>query len=153
MAVGLATHIPDPVARLRLIHRYAVAGKKQIDALGSGTVMDVSDSVAPAVLAEGIRTMARASQMAEVPVPFHTMISNVPGPQDTLFLGEAELVTPIGLGPVRDNMGLFHIVSGGANITSLSFSACQKMLPDPDFYQRCMQRSFAALRSAAVYCG
>jgi hypothetical protein len=41
--VGLGTAEPDPVARLRLVHRYAVAGKKQIDALGTGTVMDISD--------------------------------------------------------------------------------------------------------------
>jgi diacylglycerol O-acyltransferase len=58
MVVGLATNMADPVERLRMVHRYAVAGKKQINALGSGTVMDISDSLTPGVLAEGIRTMA-----------------------------------------------------------------------------------------------
>jgi WS/DGAT/MGAT family acyltransferase len=150
MAVGLATHMSDPVERLRTIHRYAVAGKKQIDALGSGTVMDISDSLTPGVLAEGIRTMAWASRLAEMPVPFHTMISNVPGPPTALYLGQANLVVPIGLGPIRDNMGLFHIVSGSDTMMSLSFSACKKLLPDADFYQQCLQNSFAALLGRAL---
>jgi len=150
MAVGLATHMTDPVERLRMVHRYAVAGKKQIDALGSGTVMDISDSLTPGVLAEGIRTMAWASRIAEMPVPFHTMISNVPGPPTALFLGDAELVVPIGLGPIRDNMGLFHIVSSSETMMSLSFSACKKLIPDADFYQQCLHNSFAALLGRAL---
>jgi WS/DGAT/MGAT family acyltransferase len=150
MPVGLATHLADPVERLRLIHRYAVAGKKQIDALGSGTVMDISDSLTPAVLAEGIRTMAWASQVAEFPVPFHTMISHVPGPPSELRLEGARLVIPLGLGPIRDNMGLFHIVSSSDTRMSLSFSACRRLLPDPDFYQQCLQNAFSSLLGRAL---
>jgi len=150
MAVGLATHLADPVERLRMVHRYAVAGKKQINALGSGTVMDISDSLTPGILAEGIRTLAWASRMAEIPVPFHTMISNVPGPASPLFLGQAKLVVPIGLGPVRDNMGLFHIVSSSETMMSVSFSACKKLLPDAGFYQQCLDNAFAALLGRAM---
>jgi WS/DGAT/MGAT family acyltransferase len=150
MMVGLATHIADPVERLRMVHRYAVAGKKQINALGTGTVMDISDSVAPGILAEGIRTLAWASRMADVPIPFHTMISNVPGPHYRVTLGEAELAACLGLGPVRDNMGLFHIVSNSEKTFSLSFSACSKLLPDPGFYQACLRKSFIELRERAL---
>jgi len=149
MIVGLATHIADPVERLRMIHQYAVAGKKQITALGSGTVMDISDSLTPSMLAEGMKTIARARQVIDIPVPFHTMISNVPGPANALFLGEAELVIPIGLGPVRDNMGLFHIVSSSQSMMSLSFSACRKLLPDAAHYQQCLQNAFAELLDSA----
>ena len=139
-----------PVERLRLIHRYAVAGKRQIDALGSGTVMDISDSLPPGVLAEGIRSMAWARRLVEIPVPFHTMVSNVPGPNTALHLGAAKLVVPLGLGPVRDNMGLFHIVSNSDSILSVSFSACSKLLPDGEFYQQCLRNAFAALLGRAL---
>jgi diacylglycerol O-acyltransferase len=149
MIVGLATHVEDPVKRLRLIHRYAVAGKKQITALGTGTVMDISNSIAPGLLAEGIRTMAWASRMADAPVPFHTMVSNVPGPDQPLYLGKARLAVPMGLGPIRDNMGLFHIVSNSDTMMSLSFSACRRMLPDPEFYEACLEESFNDLAAAA----
>jgi len=150
MQVGLATFEGDPVKRLQLVHRYAVAGKKHIDALGTGTVMDISDSVAPAVLARGIKSIARASRLVDMPVPFHTMISNVPGPSGQLFLGDAEFVAPIGLGPLRDNMGLFHIVSNGPEVLSLSFSACRDMLPDPVYYEECLENAFAELQEKSV---
>lgn len=145
MMVGLASTTDNPVQRLRLVHRYAVAGKKRIDALGTGTVMDISDSVSPNILAGGIRAMAQASLMVLAPVPFHTMVSHVPGPSAPLRLGKAELVVPLGFGPVRDNMGLFHIVSSSSSKVSLSFSACDRLLPDGEFYKQCLQRAFTAL--------
>ncbi len=145
MKVGLATNVVDPIARLRAVHRYAVSGKKQINALGSGTIMDISDSVPPGLLAEGIRTMAWASEMADMPVPFHTMVSNVPGPQQPLFLKGAKLAVPIGLGPVRDNMGLFHIVSNANDMMSISFSGCRRLLPDPSAYEDCIRNAFDEL--------
>ena len=46
------------------------------------------------------------------------------------------MVVPQGLGPVRDNMGLFHIVSS-------------KLLPDAEFYQQCLRHAFAALLGQA----
>lgn len=150
MMVGLATATDDPVERLRLVHRYAVAGKKRINALGTGTVMDISDSVSPNILAGGIRAMARASVMALAPVPFHTMVSNVPGPHAALRLGQAELVVPLGFGPVRDNMGLFHIVSSSDSRVSLSFSACERLMPDGEFYEQCLQRAYTALTGQAL---
>jgi WS/DGAT/MGAT family acyltransferase len=145
MRVGLATSIADPVERLRFVHRYAVAGKKQIGALGTGTIMDISDSVSPNILAGGIRAMAQASRIADVPVPFHTMVSNVPGPTVPMRLGDAELVVPIGFGPVRDNMGLFHILSGSRGMVSLTFTACARLMPDGEHYQQCLHNACSDL--------
>lgn len=150
MRVGLATAAADPIERLRLVHRYALAGKKQIGALGTGTIMDISDSVSPNILAGGIKVIAQASRIADVPVPFHTMVSNVPGPSKRLRLGEAELVVPLGFGPVRDNMGLFHIVSSSRRMLSLSFTACARQMPDGEFYGRCLHEAYSALCEQAL---
>jgi WS/DGAT/MGAT family acyltransferase len=150
MRVGLGTVVTDPVERLRLVHRYAVAGKKHIDALGTGTVMDISDSVSPNILARGIRMMASASKIADAPVPFHTMVSSVPGPPRPMRLGAAELVVPLGFGPVRDNMGLFHIVSSSHSRVSLSFNACARLMPAGGIYQQCLRDAFTALYEQAM---
>ena len=83
-------------------------------------------------------------------MPFHTMISNVPGPPSELRLEGARLVTPLGLGPIRDNMGLFHIVSSSDTRMSLSFSACRRLVPDPIFYQQCLQNAFSSLLGRAL---
>lgn len=150
MAVGLATNIDDPIERVIMIHRFAVAGKREIKALGTGTVMDISDSLPPTVLAEGIRTLAWASQLAPVPVPFHTMISNVPGPGGEQFLEGLPLFACAGLGPVRDNMGLFHIISTTRQTVSLSFSACSGLLRDSKAYRGCIEASFGELYQQAT---
>ncbi len=78
------------------------------------------------------------------------MVSNVPGSMVPLRLGTAELVVPFGFGPVRDNMGLFHIVSNSQDRVSLSFSACDRLMPDPEFYRECLQRARAALLEGAA---
>ena len=48
---------------------------------------------------------------------------NVPGPISPLLLEGAQLVVPIGPGPIRDNMGLFHIVSSSDSMTHRHFTA------------------------------
>ena len=148
MTVGLATSIEDPIERARMIHRFAVAGKRAIKALGTGTIMDISDSVPPSILAEGIRTLALASRLAPVPVPFHTMVSNVPGPAGEQAINGLPLVACTGLGPVRDNMGLFHIISSTDQMMSLSFNACAQLVPDGEHYRECISTAFDELHQA-----
>jgi diacylglycerol O-acyltransferase len=58
MQVGLATDLADPIERVRTVHQYALMG---INTLGTGSVMDTSDSVAPSLLAEGLRALSFAS--------------------------------------------------------------------------------------------
>ena len=150
MQVGLATDIEDPVERVRTVHQYALMGKARINTLGTGTVMDISDSVAPGVLAEGLRALSFAStRVSEMPVPFHVMISNVPGPQKPISLCGAPLYCLIGLGPIRHSMGLFHVVSNSAEFYTISFTSCRSILPDAEFYEHCLQQSFEQLLAAA----
>ncbi|MEH6582495.1 MAG: wax ester/triacylglycerol synthase family O-acyltransferase [Halioglobus sp.] len=151
MQVGLATDIADPVERLRAVHQYALMGKAKISTLGTGTVMDISDSVAPGVLAEGLRALSFAStRVSEIPVPFHVMISNVPGPPASISLHGAPLYSLLGLGPIRHSMGLFHVVSNTAEVFTITFTSCRSIMPDSDFYEQCLQESFTALLEAST---
>lgn len=150
MQIGLATDIADPLERVRAVHQYALMGKAKINTLGTGTVMDISASVAPVVLAEGLRALSFAStRVAEIPVPFHVMISNVPGPRESLYLNGAPLHSIIGLGPIRHSMGLFHVVTQSFERYSISFTSCQSILGDADFYEQCLRNSFEELQAAA----
>ena len=152
MQIGLATDVADPVERVRAVHQYALMGKARINTLGTGTVMDISDSVAPGVLAEGLRALSFAStRVSEMPVPFHVMISNVPGPAKPISLGGAPLYSLIGLGPIRHSMGLFHVVSNSAEIYTISFTSCPAIMPDAEFYERCLRESFEELLAAALF--
>jgi diacylglycerol O-acyltransferase len=152
MQIGLATDIADPVERVRTVHQYALLGKARINTLGTGTVMDISESVAPGVLAEGLRALSFAStRVSEMPVPFHVMISNVPGPSEPISLGGAPLCSLIGLGPIRHSMGLFHVVSNSAETYTISFTSCRSIMPDAEFYERCLRESFKELLTAALF--
>ncbi|MFK7730121.1 MAG: wax ester/triacylglycerol synthase family O-acyltransferase [Pseudomonadales bacterium] len=150
LQVGLATDLEDPVERLRAIHQYAVRGKKKLNAMGSGTIMDISDSMAPAALAEGLRALSFAStRIADIPVPFHVMVSNVPGPSQPLDLQGWPLHSLMGFGPIRHTMGLFHIVTQTEYEQSISFVSCDSILPDAEFYEQCLQDSFLELCHAS----
>jgi WS/DGAT/MGAT family acyltransferase len=150
MQIGLATDIADPVERVRAVHQYALMGKAKINALGTGTVMDISDSVTPGMLAEGMRALSFAStRVSEMPVPFHVMVSNVPGPLEPISLHGAPLHSLVGLGPIRHSMGLFHVVSNSAEFYTISFTSCHSIMPDAEFYEQCLQESFRDLLAAS----
>jgi hypothetical protein len=76
------------------------------------------------------------------------MISNVPGPDGDQQLAGAPLLACLGLGPVRDNMGLFHIVSSTSSRFSIAFNACGKLLPDANDYLSCLEAALDDLRQA-----
>ena len=151
MQIGLASDLADPVERLRAVHQYALEGKAKIKALGTDTVMEISDSIAPAMLAETLRGVFLATLIHDdIPVPFHVMVSNVPGPDQPLQLAGAELHSILGLGPIRHTMALFHILTHSAEIYSITFTSCRAVMSDFAFYELCLQESFAELLAAAT---
>jgi hypothetical protein len=102
------------------------------------------------MLAEGMRALSFAStRVSEMPVPFHVMVSNVPGPLEPIALHGAPLHSLIGLGPIRHSMGLFHVVSNSAEYFTISFTSCRSIMPDAEFYEQCLQESFWELLAAS----
>ncbi|MBT8138170.1 MAG: wax ester/triacylglycerol synthase family O-acyltransferase [Gammaproteobacteria bacterium] len=148
MQVGLATDISDPIQRLRAIHEYALIGKAKTKALGKESLKQVSDSLSPVILAEGIKLISFATMATDLPVPFHVLVSNVPGSVKPLALQGHPVHALFGLGPLRDSMGLFHIVSNTDKRYAISFTSCESMMPDADFYEACLHDSYASLLAA-----
>jgi diacylglycerol O-acyltransferase len=150
MAISLATDVKDPVERLRAVHQSAVGGKEYSAALGSGAMMDITESLAPRVLGLGMQAAMATALGTAMQLPIQTMVSNVPGPQQPLYLAGARVYSMMGMGPVLDNMGLFHGVISGAGFISINFTACRDMLPDPEFYLACMKEAFEELKAMAL---
>jgi diacylglycerol O-acyltransferase len=150
MQVGLATDIANPVERLRAVHQYALIGKASINNLGTGTIMDISDSMAPGILAEGLKVLRYATTVGDIPLPFHVIISNVPGPAKPISLDQHPLHWVIGLGPIRHSMGVFHVITRCADNHAISFTSCSSIMPDPTFYEQCLNTSAANLLDAAL---
>jgi WS/DGAT/MGAT family acyltransferase len=148
MNISMATDIEDPLQRLQAVQHSANQAKAYAAALGTSVLMDVSEIMVPQVLGMGMRAVSYAAANTNMPVPSHVVVSNIPGPQQPLYLAGARVHLLTGLGPLLHMMGLFHAVLSGAGRITINFVSCRSMLPDPEFYQQCLQESFEELRSA-----
>ncbi|MCB1842978.1 MAG: wax ester/triacylglycerol synthase family O-acyltransferase [Halioglobus sp.] len=150
LVIGMATDIADPLERLRAVHSNAESSKSYSNTLGSSVIVDISEILIPQVLGWGFQAAMLAATRSDIPIPFHTIISNVPGPQFPLYLAGANVHMMMGIGPLLHMMGLFHAVISGAGKLTINFVSCREMLPDPQFYRECLEESFLELRTAAT---
>jgi len=150
MRIPLRTDIADPVARLAAVHTGSQSSKRFAKTAGVHSMSDIADSLSPGWLALGIRALTAEKVSDRVPTPLHTVVSNVPGPPVDLFLRGARLRLVLGLGPLIDQVGLFHAVTSVGGSMAITFTSCASMLPDPEFYRQCLLDAFESLCTAAA---
>ena len=130
-----------------------MSSKAYADALGPRMAVDVTNVLPGGMLSLAMRA-ASATGLTEAAVIFNTVVTNVPGPTQQLYFCGAKMVDGMNFGPLLPNVGLFHIVYSSVldkvGTISISFSACRKMLPDPEFYSACLQESFDELKAACL---
>jgi diacylglycerol O-acyltransferase / wax synthase len=81
---------------------------------------------------------------------FEALVTNVRGVQIPLYFSGARAVFMSGTGPVADGMGLFHHGIGSYNgMMPICFSVDRSMMPDPQFYERCLDEAVAELLERA----
>ena len=135
---------------MHAIHESAVEAKRMTGIIGADTAtklpMNLPAPIAASLLPAVTELMARSGI-----TPFNTLITNVPGIQQPLYLAGAEMVALMGIIPVVDQMGLTHAVFSYNGKLSIAFTGWRDMLPDPDFYARCLEASYAELRDAALH--
>ncbi len=148
MTIDMATDIADPVKRLQAVMAHSQDSKETSQVVGTGVMMDVSRALWPQFTNMTLRAAMLAAERDAMPMPIHTVISNVPGPQDPLYLAGARVHMLMGLGPLVDMSGLFHAVISGMGLISINFMSCRDMMPDPDFYKQCLVDSYEALERA-----
>lgn len=150
MTISLASDVEDPLERLQAVSQSAQDGKAYTNAIGANAMMDITQSLSPQVLGLGMRAAMVAALRSDMEMPVQTVVSNVPGPQIPLYLAGARIHAMMGMGPVLDNVGLFHGVISGAGKICINATACREMLPDPGFYRECLEEAFQELKSAAL---
>jgi diacylglycerol O-acyltransferase len=149
MFVPLHTDVSDARARLQAVHASTAAAKELQNAVGARTLTDLNKFVPAATAALAGRMAATMSIANEnVPPPYNTVVTNVPGPQQPLYMAGARMVASYGFGMVHDNMGLMNVVSSYVGRLSVSLTADRDMMPDPAFYADCIQREHDALTAA-----
>lgn len=113
MSVSLATHIDDPVERLRVIHRSTLSAKELTKAVRAHGIKSIGE-VAPPFLVDMASRAAWATDIGRhAPVIQNVVVSNVPGPSTALYICGCQ-VTGLYAGSVL-------IANGGLNVTLLSY--------------------------------
>ena len=150
MIAPLGTHIEDPLERLEYVYSQTTNSKAMTDALGARNMTEMS-KVSPALfLALAAQAYTRLGLANRVALPFTTVVTNVPGPPVPIYSAGARLESMMGLLCLTDGLGLGHVVQSYVKEATIAFTACRKLLPDPEFYAQCIEDSFNELREAAA---
>jgi diacylglycerol O-acyltransferase / wax synthase len=150
MTVAIGTDIEQPLARLAAVHADATASKEMTQAVGAKLMTDYSQFIPSTTAALAARLYTNLGIANRTNPIFNCVITNVPGPQVPLYCAGARMVAQFGLGPVFDGMGLIFPVVSYCGAITISATACREMLPDPEFFAACIQRSYDELQAAAA---
>ncbi len=150
MIIDTASDVTDPVARLCAVRQSSAEAKATSAAVGNKLMMDIPGSLTPQMWGIGLGALINTALHTNMALPMHTIVSNVPGPQFSMYLAGARVHTLMGMGPLVDMVGLFHAVISGVGGICINFVACREMMPDPEFYRQCLQDSYSELREAII---
>ena len=78
------------------------------------------------------------------------VVTNVPGPQHTLYFCGARLAMFTGLAVITDHLGISHAVTSYDGTLVIASLANRAMMPDPEFYAECLRAEFDALAAAVA---
>jgi WS/DGAT/MGAT family acyltransferase len=150
MVVPLHTDIADAGKRLAAVHASTTSAKELQNAVGARTLTDLTKVIPSAIAGLASRMTATMEIRYEnTPAPYNTVVTNVPGPQQPLYMDGARMVASYGFGMVHDNMGLMNVVTSYTGKLTVTATADREMMPDPAFYARCLRNSFDELKAAA----
>ncbi len=132
---NLGTHLADPKARLDIIHRSVQNAKDRFSRMSPSEIMAYSAlvySISGANLMTGIAPKLQA---------FNVIISNVPGPKETMYWNGAELDGFYPVSIVLNGMALNMTLTSYVGKLEFGLIACRKALPS-------MQRLLTYLEDA-----
>jgi len=149
MIAPLGTHIEDPVERIQYVHGETTKSKAMTNALGARQMTEVSKASPSLFFALGAQLYTRLGLANRVKPVINTIVTNVPGPPIPIYSTGAKLVSMHGMLCLLDGVGLGHVVQSYVDQTTIGFTACRKLMPDPEFYAQCLNESFGEMAKAA----
>jgi WS/DGAT/MGAT family acyltransferase len=127
----LATHLDDPLERLREISKSMTASKALHDALPAETLQQIAEFAPPALANRALRLMNRLRVADRTNPPFNVTISNVPGPRIPLYQSGTKLQHYIPVSTVADGAGLNITVQSYLDTVDVGVVTCRELVPDP----------------------
>jgi WS/DGAT/MGAT family acyltransferase len=130
MFTCLHTDIADPVERLRAISRTTNAAKEMQRTLGADMLADWSQFAPPAPFAAFMRAYSRRRGADRHRAPFNLVVSNVPGPRESVTFGGARMTEMFSVGPILEGISLNVTVWSYLDQMHFSLLSCPDNIPD-----------------------
>ena len=129
MFTPVPVHLEDPVERLVAAHASSRAAKEHGAAVPQELYEGGIKFAPPILLSRAMRTFFELGVLRRVRT-FNTVISNIPGPDITLYLGGAVVETIYPLSIIVDGMGLNITLQGLGTHLGVGVVGCRQAVPD-----------------------
>ena len=143
------THIANPMKRLAAVYASTRHAKQVADGIGAREMTDITMHSPAAVLMLAAKLFTQIGFKEERTPFFHFGLSNAPGPTMPMYLCGAKLQAWTVMVPLSHGFGLGFAVTSYVDRLSISFTADRKAMPDPEFFEHCIDRSFSVHLDAA----
>lgn len=148
---ALRTDLEDPQERLAAVRDAAIEARENAAVLGETILLDLTSVLSPRTSSSLLKLFSVVSRLPfNKSMPINTVVSNVPGSPVDLYLAGARMSNMHAFGLLMDGLGLFHTATSYKDRFSITALSCPACLPDIEFYQRCLERSWLELRGDPV---
>lgn len=145
MSVALPTNVADPLERLQIVRNTTQQTKAAKAGISARLMTDLTKHVPAATMAGVARLVAGGRFTAKL---CNLFISNVPGPQQPMYMNGAKLLHTFGMAPLADGMGLFIATPSYNGEMTFSIISSREIMPDIEFFRECLDASFEELYEA-----
>jgi diacylglycerol O-acyltransferase len=150
MWTTLATDTADPLERVGGIHETTVGAKREFDAMGADTLLRWAEFAGPRMFNLAVRTYSH-QHLADHHRPVHNLIiSNVPGPQHTLYMAGMKLEAAYPAGPVMEGAGINLTVFSYDGFVDFGYHVDSELVPDVWDLADATKRAFEELCEAVA---
>jgi WS/DGAT/MGAT family acyltransferase len=143
---SLPTDIATPRERLAVAHRALDTAKAVFALVPAGLAPDGAELGAPAVTT--LISRATIWWSTHAMLPFNVVISNVPGPREPLYIGEARARHYFPVSAIVDGQGLNMTVQSYAGSVDVGLVSCARLIPDLPRLADLVIEEFESLRGA-----
>jgi diacylglycerol O-acyltransferase len=145
IAVNLCTNISDPLERMSAIGRSAAAAKRDMSALTRNAVQTL------AVAAQSAAALINVFHLSDfVKPPANLVLSNVPGPRETLYLMGAKVVGSYPMSILMDGQALNITLCSQGGRLDFGILGCRNAMPDIELLAQYVGDAFEELKELAA---
>lgn len=148
--VNLATHVADPVERLRCVRASTSAAKELRHVVAEHQHVGITEAVVPAAIGLGA-WLYSGLHLERTPPPVNLVISNVTGPAMRLYVAGAPLMAMYPMGPLLLGMGLNVTAFSHDGVVDVGLFTCPDLVPEPDLLAEHLERALHDLEVASLF--